>query len=110
MSMADELAKLERLRESGALTEAEFRQAKARILGAGEPDGGPHSYGSPATGLHRLSRSRTDAMLGGVCGGLARWTDLPSWVWRLIFCFGFLAAGTGLLLYVLLWIFMPLED
>lgn len=108
MSMADELAKLQALRESGALTEAEYRQAKARVL-ANEPSAEPHGGPQPA-GLHRLARSRTDAVLGGVCGGLARQTDLPSWVWRLIFCFAVLAAGTGFLAYFLLWIFMPLEE
>src|SRR5687768_12151 len=37
MSLADELAKLEELRRTGALTETEFAQAKAKLLAADAP-------------------------------------------------------------------------
>lgn len=37
MSLADELTKLQQLRESGTLTEEEFQQAKTRLLGAELP-------------------------------------------------------------------------
>lgn len=37
MSLADELAKLQQLRESGTLTEDEFQQAKTRLIGAEAP-------------------------------------------------------------------------
>jgi phage shock protein C len=59
--------------------------------------------------LRELARSEDDRWLGGVCGGLGKHTPLPSWVWRVIFTALFLCVGTGLLLYVLLWIFMPKE-
>lgn len=36
MSLADELEKLDRLRQSGALTDAEFADAKAALLAAGQ--------------------------------------------------------------------------
>jgi hypothetical protein len=39
MSLADELMKLRQLRESGALSEAEFRVAKDRLLHAPAPAG-----------------------------------------------------------------------
>jgi phage shock protein PspC (stress-responsive transcriptional regulator) len=45
-----------------------------------------------------------------VCGGIAQVTGLASWVWRLVFVFAMIFAGTGLLLYVLLWIFVPQEQ
>ena len=57
----------------------------------------------------RLYRSQTEKMIGGVCGGLSRATGVESWVWRLIFTVLLLFGGTGLLLYVLLWIFVPSE-
>lgn len=57
--------------------------------------------------LQTFSRSKTDKWLGGVCGGLGEHTPIPSWSWRLIFVLLFLFYGTGLLLYVLLWIFIP---
>ena len=57
----------------------------------------------------RLRRSSTDAWLGGVCGGFSQAFGMESWVWRLVFTCGFLLVGIGLILYILLWIFMPLD-
>lgn len=57
--------------------------------------------------LRRLAKSRSDAWLGGVCGGLGEHTPLPSWIWRLAFLILLCWYGTGLLLYVLLWICLP---
>ena len=102
MSVAEEIERLQALRDRGALSEAEFAQAKARALGGAAPGGaGGDSF------LHRLRRSRRDQLIGGVCGGLGEHTDLPSWVWRVIFCVAALYFGIGLLLYLLLWIFIP---
>ena len=99
MGMTDEIERLQALRERGAISEAEFAQAKARVLGAG---GAPHD-----NFLHRLQLSRTDRVLAGVCGGLGAHTGLPSWAWRVIFCLGTIYFGIGLLFYVMLWIFIP---
>ena len=57
--------------------------------------------------LRRLTKSKTDVWLGGVCGGLGEHTPLPSWVWRLVFLLLLCCYGTGILLYVLLWICLP---
>ena len=59
--------------------------------------------------LQQLARSRSDRFIGGVCGGLGRHTDLPSWAWRLIFCLTLLYFGAGLLIYILLWLLLPQE-
>jgi phage shock protein PspC (stress-responsive transcriptional regulator) len=59
--------------------------------------------------INSLRRSITDSWVGGVCGGLARATGVGSWIWRLIFVVLFLFGGTGLLLYILLWVFVPSE-
>jgi phage shock protein PspC (stress-responsive transcriptional regulator) len=37
-------------------------------------------------------------------------TSIPSWVWRVLFCLLFFCFGTGLLIYILLWVFMPKEQ
>jgi phage shock protein PspC (stress-responsive transcriptional regulator) len=42
-----------------------------------------------------------------VCGGLGRATGVASWVWRLLFALLFIFAGAGLLVYLLLWLFVP---
>jgi len=60
--------------------------------------------------LHTLKRSRKDRWLGGICGALGTRTPAPSWVWRLLFVLFLMIYGTGLLLYVLLWIFVPQEE
>jgi phage shock protein C len=57
--------------------------------------------------LQSLTKSETDRWIGGVCGGLGEHTPVPSWTWRLIFTLLLFVGGTGLLLYLLLWIFVP---
>lgn len=57
-----------------------------------------------------LFRSRYDAFLGGVCGGLGIHLGVSSTLVRL--CFVLLALsgrGIGLPIYLLLWLVMPLE-
>ncbi|STX28019.1 phage shock protein C, PspC [Legionella beliardensis] len=57
----------------------------------------------------KLYRSRTDKKIAGVCGGLAAYFNLdPLWI-RLIFVLFFLVGGSALLLYVILWLLVPLE-
>jgi phage shock protein C len=109
MSMSDELNRLDELRQRGVLSEEEFARAKARVL-----DGLPGRVTAPtgAPGVDALNgfrRSRSDRWLGGVCGGLARVTGLESWVWRLLITLLVVFGGVGLLVYVLLWIFVPSE-
>lgn len=57
--------------------------------------------------LQRLTKSEKDKWIGGVCGGLGEHTPIPSWSWRFLFTVLFLCGGAGLLLYILLWIFLP---
>lgn len=59
--------------------------------------------------LQNFARSRKDRWIGGVCGGLGEHTPVPSWTWRLLFTLFLLMWGTGLLFYILLWIFAPEE-
>jgi phage shock protein C len=106
MPIPDDLERLAELHRSGALSNAEFATAKARALG-GAPNPGVDGV---VHWLHELRRSRTDRWLGGVCGGLAPATGLPAWLWRLIFVAFALCGGTGLMLYVLLWILVPKES
>ena len=106
MSISEELERLQALRERGALSDEEYARAKAQVLQGAPVSGTP--VGHPSF-LHRLVRSRTDRVIGGVCGGLGKHTDLPPWAWRVIFCLVSLYFGAGLLFYILLWIFLPLE-
>ena len=106
MSIANELERLAALQERGVISADEFARVKARLIdGDLAADGGVVSNVS----INRLRRSRTDRWLGGVCGGLARLTDVETWVWRLGFALSFLFWGFGLVLYILLWVFVPDE-
>ncbi|MBN1680421.1 MAG: PspC domain-containing protein [Anaerolineae bacterium] len=56
----------------------------------------------------RLTRSLTDRTLGGVCGGLGTFLDLNAWWIRGLFVvFVLLTAGTGILVYLALWLILP---
>jgi phage shock protein C len=105
MSVAEELERLQALRDRGTISEEEFARAKAQVLDTSASS----RTGSHRSFLHQLARSRSDRLIGGVCGGLGHNTDLPSWAWRVIFCLTLLYFGAGLLIYILLWIFLPEE-
>jgi phage shock protein C len=57
----------------------------------------------------RLYRSRTDSVLGGVCGGLACYVGVDPTLVRLIAVVLALGDGIGIILYLLLWLVLPLE-
>jgi phage shock protein C len=57
--------------------------------------------------LQNLTKSEKDKWIGGICGGLGEHTPIPSWTWRLLFTLFVFVWGMGLLLYILLWIFVP---
>jgi phage shock protein C len=57
----------------------------------------------------KLYRLRKDRMIAGVCGGLAQHFVIdPTWV-RLLFIIFFFLGGSALLIYVILWLIVPLE-
>ena len=105
MSTADELAKLHDLLQKGALSQAEYDAAKARLL-AGDP-----LMEGLDSGFKRLRRSDGDAWIAGVCGGIARVTNVESWIWRLLFAVATpFTGGAMIIVYLLLWIFVPRES
>ena len=67
-----------------------------------------NSVGTEATmSESRLTRSETDKMIAGVCGGLAEYLNLdPVWV-RLLFVLLIFASGIGIPIYLVLWVIMP---
>lgn len=101
MSQADELQKLHALLVSGALNQAEYEQAKAKLLYGESP------RARPDLAINRLRLSNDDKWLAGVCGGIAAVTGVESWLWRLMFVLGLAAGGFTAVLYLVLWIFVP---
>ena len=57
----------------------------------------------------RLHRSRTEKMVAGVCGGLAQYFNIDPTIVRLLWVVNTIMGGAGILLYVVLWIIVPLE-
>jgi len=57
----------------------------------------------------KLYRSQTDRILAGVCGGLGQYLGLDPTVIRVIFAVLTVFSGTGLLLYIILMLIIPLE-
>lgn len=57
----------------------------------------------------RLYRSRDERMLFGVAGGMARYFGVDPALVRLIWVLLFLAAGTGILLYIIAAVIVPEE-
>lgn len=58
---------------------------------------------------NRLYRSRTDQMVGGVCGGLGAYLKIDATIIRLLFVLLALGSGVGLILYLILWVIVPYE-
>lgn len=57
----------------------------------------------------RLYRSRTDRIIGGVCGGIAQYFNVDPTLVRLIAVVIGLAGGFGVLAYIIGWIVIPEE-
>ena len=59
-----------------------------------------------------LHRSRQNRLLGGVCGGLAEWLGWRPTMVRILYVSVSVcsAAFPGILVYLILWLAMPLED
>lgn len=121
MNISEEIKRLHELHLAGALSDAEFAQAKAKLLSninldkPGSTSGaGADAAAGPANDLvqefNRLRRSRSDRWLGGVCGGLGRASGMEAWIWRLVFVLFTLTFGFGVVIYLLLWIFVPDEE
>ncbi|MDN2695005.1 PspC domain-containing protein [Janthinobacterium sp. SUN073] len=115
MNVSEEIKRLHELHLAGALSDAEFAQAKAKLLSNINLDKSDSpSASGPSNDLvqefNRLRRSRNDRWLGGVCGGLGRASGMEAWIWRLVFVLFTLTFGFGVVIYLLLWIFVPDEE
>lgn len=55
----------------------------------------------------RLHRSLTDRKIAGVCGGIAEYLGWDSTLVRLLWVILTLLGGSGVLIYLVLWIVMP---
>lgn len=70
---------------------------------------GSTPFAPPAAGRGPLRRSRHDRVLAGVATGLARWLGIDPVLVRVLFVVLAIFGGSGILLYVIGWLFIPLE-
>ena len=57
----------------------------------------------------KLYRSKTDRKVAGVCGGLAQYFNIDPTLIRVLFVVLAVLGGSGLVLYLALWIIVPRE-
>jgi len=57
--------------------------------------------------MSKLYRSETDKMIAGVAGGLGEYFNIDSSLIRILFVLITLLGGSGILLYLVLWLIIP---
>jgi len=61
----------------------------------------------PGVSQKRFVRSTNDRKIAGVCAGVADYFDLDPLLVRVLWALAVFCAGTGVLLYFILWIAVP---
>jgi phage shock protein C len=57
----------------------------------------------------KLYRSRSNRQIAGVCGGLAEYFNMDATLLRVLFVVLAVLGGSGIVLYLALWIIVPRE-
>lgn len=78
----------------------------AKTESAGASAGTAAGYTEPE-GRKRLYRDEEDKIIGGVASGLANYFKIDPAIIRVLFVALFFGGGSGLLIYILLWIILP---
>lgn len=60
--------------------------------------------------IKRLARSNSDRVIGGVCGGIAKFANIDPTLLRIATMLFILFGGLCLWIYIILWIFLPNES
>jgi phage shock protein PspC (stress-responsive transcriptional regulator) len=68
---------------------------------------GDDLYDERGKQVKRLFRDPDQAILGGVCSGLSKYLDIDVTVVRILWLILFFAFGSGLFLYLILWVIVP---
>ena len=59
------------------------------------------------SGYRRMYRDPDNRILGGVCSGMSAYWRIDPIILRILFVIAFLGFGTGLIIYIILWIVLP---
>lgn len=77
---------------------------------AGAPGGGAAAAGPTAYERPRLRRSSQRKVVAGVARGFGDYTGIDPVLFRVLFAVLTLFGGTGILLYIIGWLFLPADD
>jgi phage shock protein PspC (stress-responsive transcriptional regulator) len=90
----------------------DFEEVDAAESKAGaEQTAGAYAQPQPKRPKSRLYRDANDKLLGGVCAGIANYMNVDPAVVRLLFAIiTFGGFGFGILIYILLWIILPVRE
>ena len=69
-----------------------------------------HTGQTERQGTRRLTRSRTDRKIAGVCGGFAAYSGIDVNVVRMVMVILALLGASGVVLYLVAWAIVPGED
>jgi phage shock protein C len=69
----------------------------------------PIARGSAMAETRKLYRSRSNRQVAGVCGGLAQYFNLDVTLIRILFVVLAVLGGSGLVIYLAMWIIVPNE-
>jgi phage shock protein PspC (stress-responsive transcriptional regulator) len=87
----------------------DFKAAEENDFAGEQPKREPQPKSAQPSGPKKLVRDQSNKILGGVCSGLAHYFGIDS-VWpRLIFALLTIGYGGGLIIYIILWIALPVE-
>lgn len=102
---------LEKINPSKQVITSEDIDELIKIMGRAEDFGEQSSHqDSTATeekSPRRLYRNPDDVIVAGVCSGIAAYFDIDPVIVRLLFVFTVIAGGSGILIYIILWLVMP---
>jgi phage shock protein C len=59
--------------------------------------------------MKKLYRSTDYRKIAGVCGGLGEYFNIDPIIFRMIFIALFFNGGAGIIIYILMWIFVPIK-
>ncbi|HEY6708275.1 MAG TPA: PspC domain-containing protein [Actinomycetota bacterium] len=59
--------------------------------------------------VRKLYRSRTNRQVAGVCGGLAEHFNMDATLIRVLFVVLAVLGGSGIIIYIAMWIIVPQE-
>ena len=60
--------------------------------------------------MKKLYRSTDYRAIAGVCGGLGEYFNIDPIIFRMIFIALLVNGGAGIIIYILMWIFVPIKS